>query len=63
MLIETLMQKDIVLEAREVAVRDAKAALKEKEALLSALQEQVDAARARLVKEQECTEGKYLKFT
>ena len=57
------MQKDIVLEAREVAVRDAKAALKEKEALLSVLQEQVDAARARLAKEQECTEGKYLKFT
>ena len=56
------MQKDIVLGAREVAVRDAETALKEKEASLSTLQEQVDAARALLEKEQERTEGKYLKF-
>jgi len=46
-----------------VAVRDAEAALKEKEASLSALQEQADTARAQLEKEQECIMGKYLKFT
>ena len=57
------MQKDVILEAREVAVRDAETTLKEKEASLSAPQEQADAARDRLEKEQECTEGKYLKFT
>ena len=62
MLTKTLVQKDIVLEAREVAVRDAEAALREKEASFFVLQEQADAARARLEKEQEHTEGKYLEF-
>ena len=62
MLTKTLMQKDIVLGAREVVVRDAETALKEKEACLSTLQEQADAAQALLEKEQERTEGKYLKF-
>ena len=38
-LTDTLVQKDVVLEAREVAIRDAEAALKEKEASLFALQE------------------------
>ena len=35
--------------------------LKEREASLSALQQQVDAARALLEKEKERTEGKYLR--
>jgi hypothetical protein len=30
---------------------------------MSTLQEQADAARDRQEKEQDCTEGKYLKFT
>jgi len=58
MLTETLVQKDVVLAAREVAVRDAEAALKEKEASLSVLQEQAGAARAQLEREHERTEGK-----
>ena len=45
-----------------MAIRDAEAALKEKEASLSLLQEQADAAWAQLEKEQERTEGKYLEF-
>ena len=57
-LTETLMQKDVVLAAQEVAIRDVEAALKEKEASLFVLQEQADAARAHLEKEQERTEGK-----
>jgi hypothetical protein len=62
MLTNTLVQKDVILETREVAIRDAETALKEKEASLSALQQQADAARALLEKERERTEGKYLKF-
>ena len=41
-----------------MAVRDAEAALEEKKASLSVLQEQADAVRALLEKEQERTEGK-----
>ena len=62
-LTDTLVQKDVVLKAQEVAIQDAEVALQEKEASLSALQEQANTARARLEKEQERTEGKYLKFT
>ena len=61
-LTKTLVQKDVILAAQEVAIRDIEAALKEKEASLFMLQEQADAARAHLEKEQERTEGKYLKF-
>ena len=57
-LTDTLVGKDVVLEAREVAVRDAETALKEREASLSVLQQQADAARALLEQEKERTEGK-----
>ena len=43
-LTDTLVQKDVVLETREVAICDAETTLKEGEASLSALQQQVDAA-------------------
>ena len=49
MLTDTLVGKDVVLEVREVAIRNAETALKEREAPLSVLQEQADAARAQLV--------------
>ena len=38
-LTDTLVQKDVILEARKVALRDTKTALAEKAASLSALQE------------------------
>ena len=43
---------------QEVAVRDAEAAFREKEASMFVLQEQADAARAQLEKAQERIEGK-----
>ena len=49
---DTLVKKDVILEAQGVA------ALKEREASLSALLEQADAARAQLEAEKERIEGK-----
>ena len=59
-LTENLVQKDTVLAAQEVAVRDAEAALKEREDSLSVLREQEDAERVQLAQAQERIEGKYL---
>ena len=56
------MEKDVVLEKRKVAIRDTETALREREASLSVLQQQADAARALLEKEKERTEGKYPKI-
>ena len=56
----TLVQKDTILSAQEVAVRDVEAALKEREASLSVLREQADAERVQLAQAQERIEGKYL---
>ena len=58
----TLTEKDVVLEAWEVAIRNVETALKEREASLSVLKQQADAARAQLEEAQECIKGKYLRF-
>ena len=58
----TLTEKDVVLEVREVAICNVETALKEREASLSVLKQQADAARAQLEEAQECIKGKYLRF-
>jgi len=61
-LAKNLVQKDVLLAAQEVAVRDAMAALKEGKASLSGIQERANAERAQLEEAQECIKGKYLGF-
>ena len=58
----TLGERDAALPKQEVAARSAEAALKEKEDSLSTLQEQANAALARLEEAQGDIKGEYMRL-
>ena len=58
----TLIERDATLAKQEAAAQSAEAAVKEKEASLSTLQEQANAALARLEEVQGDIKGEYMRL-